>query len=42
MSAPPTEGNYWNVERTEPLVFAREIQQFLNAGYSWSGDYLVP
>jgi hypothetical protein len=36
-----TEGNYWNVARAEPSVFAREVQQFLNAGYKWSGDYLV-
>jgi hypothetical protein len=32
----------WNVARAEPSVFAREIQQFLNAGYSWAADYLVP
>jgi hypothetical protein len=38
----PTMGNYWNVARAEPSVFAREIQQFLNAGYKWDGDYLVP
>jgi len=38
----PTEGAYWNAARREPSVFAREIQQLLQAGYRWSGDYLVP
>ncbi|GAQ55183.1 tRNA3(Ser-specific nuclease WapA precursor [Streptomyces acidiscabies] len=38
----PTSGTYWNDERVEPTVFAREIQQLLQAGYRWSGDYLVP
>ncbi|MFF3967868.1 RHS repeat-associated core domain-containing protein [Streptomyces griseorubiginosus] len=40
--ASPTKGTYWNVERQEPSVFAREIQQLLQAGYRWKGDYLVP
>jgi RHS repeat-associated protein len=40
--ASPTGGNYWNVARQEPSVFAREIQQFLDNGYHWDGDYLVP
>ncbi len=38
----PTQGTYWNKGRVEPSVFAREIQQLLQAGYRWSGDYLVP
>ncbi len=38
----PTSGTYWNKDRVEPSVFAREIQQLLQAGYRWSGDYLVP
>ncbi|WP_323180193.1 RHS repeat-associated core domain-containing protein [Streptomyces sp. NBC_00893] len=37
-----TVGNYWNVARQEPSVFAREIQQLLRAGYSWRGTHLEP
>ncbi|MDG4857026.1 hypothetical protein P8605_02430 [Streptomyces sp. T-3] len=40
--ASPTRGNYWNVRRQEPSVFAREVQQLLQAGYSWRGDHLIP
>ena len=40
--ASPIESNYWNAKRNEPTVFAREIQQLLQAGYTWSGDYMVP
>ncbi|MGW2722394.1 RHS repeat-associated core domain-containing protein [Streptomyces sp. NPDC001492] len=40
--ASPTKGTYWNTERQEPSVLAREIQQLLQAGYRWKGDYLVP
>jgi hypothetical protein len=25
-----------------PTVYAREVQQLLQAGYVWDGDYLVP
>ncbi|MGW3953092.1 DUF6531 domain-containing protein [Streptomyces sp. NPDC004752] len=38
----PTAGNYWLTSRREPTVFAREIQQLLQSGYKWKGDYLVP
>lgn len=38
----PPEGTYWNKNRQEPSVFAREIQQLLQAGYRWKGEYLVP
>lgn len=38
----PTENNYWNTEFEEPSVYAREIQQLLQSGYRWKGDYLVP
>lgn len=38
----PTQGTYWNVDRQESSVFAREIQQLCQAGYRWKGDYLVP
>ncbi|WP_370353772.1 RHS repeat-associated core domain-containing protein [Catenulispora sp. EB89] len=34
--------SYWNSDRNEPTVYAREVQQFLQAGYTWSGNYLVP
>jgi len=40
--ASPTEGNYWNAVRGEPTVFAREVQQLLQSGYEWQGDFLVP
>lgn len=38
----PTQGNYWHNERKEPSTFMREIQQLLDNGYEWKGDYLVP
>lgn len=38
----PTNKNYWNVKRQVPVVFAREVQQLLQSGYRWKGDYLVP
>jgi hypothetical protein len=38
----PTQGNYWNVEQQQPTVYAREVQQLLQAGYRWSGNYLLP
>ncbi|MEN3305949.1 MAG: hypothetical protein V7603_2151, partial [Micromonosporaceae bacterium] len=38
----PTQGNYWNKDKKEPSTFAREIQQLLDDGYRWVGDYLVP
>lgn len=38
----PPEGNYWNTEEQQPTVYAREVQQLLQADYTWSGDYLVP
>ncbi|MCM2392740.1 RHS repeat-associated core domain-containing protein [Streptomyces albipurpureus] len=38
----PTRGTYWNIRRQEPTVFAREIQQLLQSGYSWRGNYLIP
>ncbi|GGL15240.1 hypothetical protein GCM10012284_57360 [Mangrovihabitans endophyticus] len=37
-----TVGNYWNKEKDEPSTFVREIQQLLQNGYDWEGDYLVP
>ncbi|MGW3124577.1 hypothetical protein ACWDBW_47065 [Streptomyces sp. NPDC001107] len=40
--ASPTKGTYWDSERKAPTVLAREIQQLLQAGYRWKGDYLVP
>lgn len=38
----PRKGTYWNKVRREPSVFAREVQQLLQADYRWRGDYLVP
>jgi hypothetical protein len=38
----PTEGNYWNTRKQEPSVYAREVQQLLQAGYKWQGNYLEP
>jgi len=40
--ASPTQGNYWSSARQEPTVFAREVQQFLESGYKWQSEYLVP
>ncbi|MFC0526115.1 RHS repeat-associated core domain-containing protein [Phytohabitans kaempferiae] len=42
LTVSPTKGNYWNKKRQEPTVYAREIQQLLQAGYRWQGDYLMP
>ena len=36
----PTFENLWNVRDARPTVFARELQQFVDAGYSWDGWYL--
>ena len=38
----PTQDNYWNREHQQPTVYAREVQQLLQAGYRWEGNYLVP
>jgi hypothetical protein len=38
--ASPTEGNLTAGGR--PTVFARELRQFSEAGYTRSGDYLLP
>lgn len=37
-----TSRSYWNPSRGEPTVYAREVQQLLQAGYQWQGDYLEP
>jgi hypothetical protein len=36
----PTFENVWNVEKSRPTVFGRELSQFLEAGYQWDGWYL--
>jgi hypothetical protein len=41
-TASPLKSNFWNAGRSEPTVYAREVQQMLQAGYAWNGDYLVP
>jgi hypothetical protein len=38
----PTQDNYWNVQGQHPTVYAREVQQLLQAGYTWRGNYLEP
>ena len=36
----PTWQNLWDAANARPTVFARELQQFTDAGYRWDGWYL--
>jgi hypothetical protein len=38
----PTWENLWDVERPGQTVFARELGQFTQAGYTWDGWTMVP
>jgi RHS repeat-associated protein len=40
--SPRTQDNLWNPVRGEPTVFAREIFQLQQSGYTWKGDFLLP
>lgn len=42
LASPLTKDNLWNYARNEISVFAREVKQFIGAGYRKVGDYLVP
>ncbi len=42
LASPLNYGTLWNMERNTLSVFAREIRQFLNAGYRKVGQYLLP
>jgi RHS repeat-associated protein len=42
VSSNPTWDNLWDAENDRPTVFARELDQFINAGYTWDGWTLVP
>jgi hypothetical protein len=35
-----TWSNLWDVANARPTVFARELQQFTDAGYAWDGWFL--
>jgi hypothetical protein len=37
-----TPANLWNNVAERERVFARELRQLQEAGYSWRGHYLVP
>jgi RHS repeat-associated protein len=42
VASPTTADNLWDAANNRPTVFSREIQQFLDAGYTRQGDYLIP
>lgn len=42
VASPTTQTNLWDNAADRSTVFGRELQQFLDAGYTRQGDYLVP
>jgi hypothetical protein len=42
VGSPMRHENLWDVVHDRPTVLAREIGMFTDAGYSWSGSYLIP
>lgn len=40
--ATPLDDSGWETEAERPTVFAREIRQLLQAGYTWDGNVLQP
>lgn len=42
IASPTTPANMWDSAAGRETVFGREYQQFLDAGYTHQGDYLVP
>lgn len=42
VASPTTQSNLWDAAAGRETVFGREIQQFLDAGYTRQGDYLIP
>ena len=42
IASPETKANLWDAVNNRSTKFCRELQQFFDAGYTRSGDYLVP
>ena len=42
LASPTTPENLLNSVSQQVTVFGRELQQFLSAGYTRLGDYLIP
>lgn len=42
IGSPETKVNLWDAVNNRSTVFGRELQQFVDAGYRRSGDYLIP
>ncbi len=42
VGSPLTHENLWDSVNDRPTVLAREIRMFTDAGYSWSGNYMIP
>jgi len=42
IGSPETKANLWDPVNNSSTVFGRELQQFFDAGYARSGDYLLP
>jgi len=42
VGSPETKANLWDAANNRPTVFARELQQLQQAGYTRSGDYMLP
>ena len=42
IGSPETKANLWDSVNNRSTVFGRELSQFLDAGYTRSGDYLLP
>ena len=42
IGSPETNANMWDVASDRPTVFSRELQQFLDTGYTRDGNNLIP
>ena len=42
VASPQTETNLWDFANNRETIFARELNQLRNAGYTQAGDYLKP
>ena len=42
VASPQNSATLWDAVNARPTVFARELEQLLNAGYEWASDYLLP
>jgi hypothetical protein len=42
LGSPQTRATLWDAVNNRPTVFARELEQLRNAGYTQVGDYMYP